>query len=462
MKKNERDDNFIPPPLPKNSKEREYLSPEIRGASKAKWFIIPLVLIVLIIIISIVLMITLKKNNYSEAISESSLSQNETNETHELIGSKILFGDYVWRVLDVKDNKAFIITEDIIELRPYDKSDKPNTWEFCSLRHYLNEMFYNSFSEEEKQYIVETTIHNSQIQYSQNGSSEFSVGGNDTTDKIFLLSSDEFENYEEILKDSQAKYGFRKKDWMHEWQEWLKWLNDHSDKNRHYDTELSFEASISDIEQLDGKEGSWWLRSPYIDNDGQLTNEGSIVNAEGNMSHTRHLGYSFFAGLENNTYIMGPYAGVRPVCWIELNANYSTDLTLQTDIDDKDDLSSHSAENTSEIPEESPSESLIYSEDVHPDDLYDWSSSILPFSSDRLLTYDDISYLSREQLILARNEIYARHGRIFKVDWIREYFEAQPWYYGTLTEEEFSSDLFSDIEMKNIMFIKEYESMLDG
>lgn len=87
---------------------------------------------------------------------------------------------------------------------------------------------------------------------------------------------------------------------------------------------------------------------------------------------------------------------------------------------------------------------------------------ILPFSSDRLLTYDDISSLSREELILARNELYAKHGRIFKVDWIREYFEAQPWYHGTLTEEEFSSSLFSDIEWQNIMFIKEYETMLDN
>lgn len=135
---------------------------------------------------------------------------------------------------------------------------------------------------------------------------------------------------------------------------------------------------------------------------------------------------------------------------------------IQKDFDDKDDSPSQITESIPETQEEPQSEYPTYSEDVPPDDLYDWSSSILPFSSDRLLTYDDISYLSREQLILARNEIYARHGRIFKVDWIREYFEAQPWYYGTLTEEEFSSDLFSDIEMKNIMFIKEYESMLDG
>lgn len=132
------------------------------------------------------------------------------------------------------------------------------------------------------------------------------------------------------------------------------------------------------------------------------------------------------------------------------NPNYSTEPVFDS-----------SAESTSEIQEESQSESLIYSEDVYPDDLYDWSSSILPFSSDRLLTYDDISYLSREQLILARNEIYARHGRIFKVDWIKKYFEAQPWYYGTLTEEEFSLDLLSDIEMENIMFIKNYEEHSD-
>ena len=70
---------------------------------------------------------------------------------------------------------------------------------------------------------------------------------------------------------------------------------------------------------------------------------------------------------------------------------------IQKDFDDKDDSPSQITESIPETQEEPQSEYPTYSEDVPPDDLYDWSSSILPFSSDRLLTYDDISYLSREQ-----------------------------------------------------------------
>ncbi|PYS31525.1 MAG: YARHG domain-containing protein, partial [Acidobacteria bacterium] len=36
--------------------------------------------------------------------------------------------------------------------------------------------------------------------------------------------------------------------------------------------------------------------------------------------------------------------------------------------------------------------------------------------------------LSLHELRLLRNEIYARHGRIFKTTWIQQYFSNQPWY----------------------------------
>lgn len=87
---------------------------------------------------------------------------------------------------------------------------------------------------------------------------------------------------------------------------------------------------------------------------------------------------------------------------------------------------------------------------------------ILPYSSERLLIEDDIRNLSMEQLTLARNEIYARHGRIFQDETIRAYFESQSWYHGTIAPEDFSANLLSEIEKKNIEFIRTYEVHLEN
>lgn len=83
---------------------------------------------------------------------------------------------------------------------------------------------------------------------------------------------------------------------------------------------------------------------------------------------------------------------------------------------------------------------------------------ILPQSSDRLLTYQDIAGLSQQDLMLARNEIFARHGRIFNDPDVRNYFESQIWYYGYIEPEDFTDTMLSDIEKDNIAFIQEYEN----
>jgi len=54
-------------------------------------------------------------------------------------GEIISFGEYGWRVLDVQDGKALIITEDITEQRMFD--DIINKWEKSELQKYLNEKF---------------------------------------------------------------------------------------------------------------------------------------------------------------------------------------------------------------------------------------------------------------------------------------------------------------------------------
>lgn len=58
---------------------------------------------------------------------------------------------------------------------------------------------------------------------------------------------------------------------------------------------------------------------------------------------------------------------------------------------------------------------------------------ILPQSAQRRLTEDDLSGLTHEELCLARNEIYARHGRRFKNQNIASYFESKAGMSALLT-----------------------------
>lgn len=75
--------------------------------------------------------------------------------------------------------------------------------------------------------------------------------------------------------------------------------------------------------------------------------------------------------------------------------------------------------------------------------------------STRRLTEEDLSGLSKEELRIARNEIYARHGYIFKSADLREYFKSKSWY-----QEVFSSTTQFDLneyEHYNVDFIKRHE-----
>ena len=85
---------------------------------------------------------------------------------------------------------------------------------------------------------------------------------------------------------------------------------------------------------------------------------------------------------------------------------------------------------------------------------------ILSFSSDRYLTDADLDSLSEWELKLARNEIYARHGRRFKDPELQSYFDSKSWYKGRYDPQDFdknhNSDL-SELENKNAEYILKYE-----
>ena len=142
-------------------------------------------------------------------------------------GDIIPFGKYTWRVLQTNADSALIITENIVELRGYHTDHHIDmTWEQCELRQYLNSKIYGMFTDSEQNRIMQTSV--------KNASNEAygTDGGNDTVDKIFLLSVEEAEKY----------------------------FKDDADRVAYYENEASY----------------WWLRSP-----GRVKNIAVRVNRQG-------------------------------------------------------------------------------------------------------------------------------------------------------------------------------------
>ena len=79
---------------------------------------------------------------------------------------------------------------------------------------------------------------------------------------------------------------------------------------------------------------------------------------------------------------------------------------------------------------------------------------IFPNSSEVEIASEDIKKLSDEDLRYAVNEIYARHGYIFKDDQLRTYYEQYDWYKETIKPEDFSDSVFNDVEKRNVQALQ--------
>ena len=99
------------------------------------------------------------------------------------IGDKIVFNRYEWRVLDIQDNSALVITEDIIEQRAYHDKYIDIQWVDSELRAYLNGEFYNNFTVADKSRIIPITNKNPDNPWFG------TQGGVDTKDYVFLLNN---------------------------------------------------------------------------------------------------------------------------------------------------------------------------------------------------------------------------------------------------------------------------------
>jgi len=197
------------------------------------------------------------------------------------IGSIIPFGGYNWRILDIKDNAVLIITEDIIEQRPYHNAYKDITWAGCSLRKYLNGEFYDQFSATDKSRIIPVINKNYDNQWYG------SEGGADTEDNIFLLSVEEVTC--QYFGDSSSK------------------LYDKG-KNQRYWFERKDENNSRRVAKFQGRIWWWWLRSP-----GRVNIKAVYIHGDGNI------------GIQGNNILKGNISegkcrgGVRPALWLKLD-----------------------------------------------------------------------------------------------------------------------------------------------
>lgn len=186
-----------------------------------------------------------------------------------------------WLVLDEQDGKLLLLSKYELDAKPYNTENENVTWETCTLRDWLNSTFYTTaFSTAEQERIATTRVRNeANPKYGMNG-------GNDTEDKVFLLSTGEATRYfdpdpdvydpvrcAKVTAYARAQGGFV------------------------YKAEYGWYGTT----EYDGN-GYWWLRSP-----GAFDNRAALVCEDGKL----YL-YGRSAGLGDG--------GVRPAFWLDPEA----------------------------------------------------------------------------------------------------------------------------------------------
>ncbi|MBO4927877.1 MAG: hypothetical protein J5379_06480 [Clostridiales bacterium] len=124
----------------------------------------------------------------------------KSKKTRARIGDEVTFGTYKdeeiqWIVLDKNDDGVLLLSKYVLDGHEIDFY-RDVTWEECSMRAWLNDEFLNeAFSSGEQNRILTTRVVNQDNPYTG------TPGGNDTDDKVFLLSVDEVEKYVRRIPD---------------------------------------------------------------------------------------------------------------------------------------------------------------------------------------------------------------------------------------------------------------------
>ena len=191
------------------------------------------------------------------------------------VGDTISFGRYPqdkdggvkpieWTVMKKEENKALLLSKYILDAQPYNKKYKRTTWETSDIRRWLNSDFYTTaFNDIEQRKIADTLVR------TENNPTYGTTGGNNTEDKVFLLSVGEVENF--FINDVERRAKLTK----------------YAEKKGVY---------------KDGERCAWWwLRSP-----GRDSSSAAGVNSSG-WVYRRH-----------SDNVDSGYDGVRPALWLNL------------------------------------------------------------------------------------------------------------------------------------------------
>ena len=184
-----------------------------------------------------------------------------------------------WLVLAKNDDKVLLLSRYGLDAQPYNTEKIDVTWENCSLRKWLNEDFLNkAFTEGEKRSILTTPVGNGKSQ----GYSKWNTdGGNNTQDKIFLLSYNEANKYLGVTQNDSSNVAARvaPTEYAKAQDAWTR----------------------SSYTTADGKAaGYWWLRSP-----GYHQNSAAYVDIDGSLNFD-------FVPYDNDC--------VRPAFWLNLES----------------------------------------------------------------------------------------------------------------------------------------------
>lgn len=75
----------------------------------------------------------------------------------------------------------------------------------------------------------------------------------------------------------------------------------------------------------------------------------------------------------------------------------------------------------------------------------------------RYVSKEELKDFTAEQCRLARNELYARHGRIFDDEFLQKYFSSKDWYSPSIATADFKESMLNEYEIANRNLIVEYE-----
>lgn len=165
-----------------------------------------------------------------------------------------------WRVLWNDGDTLFVMADKGLDCKAYNNENKSITWEECTLRQWLADDFYNIAFNSSEQKAIKTYKVNNQA------APGYKIGnGNDTEDKIYILSIPEIRNEDYGLWDKRI-------DWAHK--------KDKKANRRMQPTDYAHARGIR-LMNIGGhysKNCKWWLRSAC-----SYTKYGAEVNWEGGV-----------------------------------------------------------------------------------------------------------------------------------------------------------------------------------